>query len=189
MTKRIISKALFYKTLFLLALLPFYSNTNGQSHIRLNRNGVSIMIYQGQKFNYLNSSAKNRMVKRDELQSITADSLLVFKNDTINFQDFVYVNRSQIFSAELYKKPFILGSICLGTGITLAYYMAETYNYGKSSKYYQSHFSELFQDYNHTIISAAATGAFWTYFYLRNKTTNSKLRSEWDYELIIENDE
>ncbi|MGB0432501.1 MAG: hypothetical protein ACPGLV_18640, partial [Bacteroidia bacterium] len=105
----------------------------------------------------------------------------------VEFSDFVFANRSRLFSAEIFKKPAALALIGAGLITTSFAYGVESLNYGNNPQHYKGNLGELFTDYNHTIIYAATTGAFWTYIYLRNRNSDTKLRNEWNYEIILDN--
>jgi hypothetical protein len=167
----------------ILVLLISCFSSQAQSHIKLEKNGRSILLYKGQRFNYIDLNDQNQRIQRGRLLELTKDSMLIFSKDTVYFNDFVFANRSKLFSAEIYKKPLALGFI--GTGlITSSFaYGIESLNYGDTPQHFKGNMEELFRDYNHTIIYAATTGVFWIYIYLRNRNTNIKLREEWDYQL------
>jgi hypothetical protein len=167
----------------ILVFLISCFSSQAQSHIKLEKNGRSILLYKGQRFNYINLKDQNQRIQRGRLFELRKDSMLIFSNDTVYFNDFVFANRNKLLSAEIYKKPFALGFIGAGLITSSFAYGIEGLNYGDNPQHYKRNMEELFRDYNHTIIYAATTSAFWSYIYLRNRNGSTKLREDWDYQL------
>ncbi|MFY0674296.1 MAG: hypothetical protein JXQ87_12890 [Bacteroidia bacterium] len=175
---------------FLMILISLFisNNSKAQSHIRLEKNGRTIFLYEGQKINYLDLQEDKESIKKGRLNALMNDSTLIIEGDTLMFNDFVFAYRHKLFAAEIYKKPIAMGLIGAGLISSSFAYGIENMHFGKRLSYYVRNFNELLSDYNNTLIYVSSTLAVCTYFYLRNRNANAKLRNQWTYELILEND-
>ncbi len=91
--------------LFIFLALAF--TVKGQHFIKLEKGNRSIKLGPNEWVTYLNSETGDFKVA--EIIKISQDSLVIFKNDTISFNDFVLVH----------KRPFLKGTTLLaGTGLT-----------------------------------------------------------------------